>query len=94
MVQQQRKKWHEKSIQKKQFQLGDWVLLYDSRFKHFKGKFHTCWIGPYEVVKLFENGAVEIKTIDGLNSVFLVNGHILNVYFQPLTKGDFMQQVQ
>jgi len=51
-------------------------------------------MGPYEVVKLFENGAVEIKTIDGLNSVFLVNGHILNVYFQPLTKGDFMQQVQ
>lgn len=51
-------------------------------------------MGPYEVVKVFENGAVEIKTIDGRNFVFLVNGHRLKVYFQPLTRGDFMQQVQ
>lgn len=47
-------------------------------------------MGPYEVVKVFENGVVEIKTIDGRNFVFLVNGHKLKVYFQPLTKGDFM----
>jgi len=94
MVQQQHKKWHDKSIRKKQFQLGDWVLLYDSRFKYFKWKFHTHWMGPYEVVKVFENGVVEIKTIDGWNSMFLVNGHRLKVYFQPLTKRYFMQQVQ
>jgi len=50
----------------------------------------THWMGPYEVVKVFENGAVEIKTIHGQNFVFLVNGHRLKVYFQPLTKGDFM----
>lgn len=49
---------------------------------------------PYKVVKVFENGAVEMNTIDGWNFVFLVNGHILKVYFQPLTKGDFTQQVQ
>ena len=51
-------------------------------------------MGPYEVVKLFENGAVEIKNIDGWNLVFLVNGHRLKVYFQPLTKEGFMKQVQ
>ena len=51
-------------------------------------------MGPYEVVKVFENGAVEIKTIDEWNSMFLVNAHRLKVYFQPLTKGDFMKQVQ
>ena len=51
-------------------------------------------MGPYEVVKVFENGVVDIKTIDGWNFVFLVNGHRLKVYFQPLTKGNFMQQVQ
>lgn len=43
---------------------------------------------------MLENGSVEIKTIDGRNSVFLVNGHRLKLYFQPLTKGNFMQQVQ
>ena len=86
--------WHDKSIQKKQFQPGDWVLLYDSRFEMFKGKFHTCWMGPYKLIRVFENGAVEFKTINGKNFVFLVNGHRFMVYFQPLTKGNFMQQVQ
>jgi len=90
LVQQQCKKLHDKSIQNKQFQPGDWVLLYNSRFKHFKGKFHTHWMGPYEVVKVFENGAVEIKTINRRNFVFPVNGHSLKVYFEPLTKGDFI----
>ena len=57
------------------------MLLYDSRFKNFKAKFHTRWMGPYEVVKVFENGAVEIKNIDGRNFVFLVNGHRFKVHF-------------
>jgi len=51
-------------------------------------------MAPCAVVKVFQNGAVEIKNIDGQNSVFLVNGHRLKVYFQPLTKGDFIQHVQ
>ena len=51
-------------------------------------------MGPYEVIRVFENGAVEVKTIDGKNLVFLVNGHKLKKYFQPLTKKDFTQQVQ
>ena len=68
--------------------------LYDSRFKIFKGKFHTRWMGPYEVIRVFENGAVEVKTIDGQDTVFLVNGHRLKKYFQPLAKKYFTQQVQ
>ena len=70
------------------------MLLYDSRFKIFKGKFHTRWMGPYEVIRVFKNGAVEVKTIDGKNSVLLVNGHRLKKYFQPLARKDFTQQVQ
>ena len=58
-------KWHDKLITNKKFQPGDWVLLYDSRFKHFKGKFHTRWMGPYEAIQVFNNGVVEVKTIDG-----------------------------
>jgi len=38
-------------------------------------------MGPYEVIRIFENGAVEVKTIDGQNSVFLVNGYRLKKYF-------------
>eukprot|EP00253_Pinus_taeda_P024242 PITA_24242 len=37
LVQNQRARWHEKFIKKKVFCPGDWDLLYDSKFKHFKG---------------------------------------------------------
>ena len=33
MIQQQLSKWHDKIIKHKQFQKGNWALLYDSRFK-------------------------------------------------------------
>ena len=32
MIQQQRMKWHDKIIKHKQFQKGNWALLYDSQF--------------------------------------------------------------
>ena len=51
-------------------------------------------MGPYELIQVFENGAVEFKTVDGQDTVFLVNGHRLKKYFQPLAKKDFTQQVQ
>jgi len=51
-------------------------------------------MGPYEVIQVFENGAFEVETIDGQDSVFLVNGHRLKKYFQPPTRKDFTQQVQ
>jgi hypothetical protein len=37
MIQHQRSKWHDKTIKHKQFQKGNWALLYDSRFKEFQG---------------------------------------------------------
>jgi hypothetical protein len=49
LVQNQRSKWHDKFIKKKHFQPRDWALLFDSRFKTFKGKLTTYWLGPYEV---------------------------------------------
>ena len=51
-------------------------------------------MGPYEVIRVFENGAVEVKTIDGQDTIFLVNGHRLKKYLQPLAKKYFTQQVQ
>jgi hypothetical protein len=64
LIQEQRTKWHDKYIKKKSFQSGDWALLYDSRFKNFKGKLSTRWLGPYEVDTVYDNGSVKIKTID------------------------------
>ena len=60
VVQLQRKIWHDRHLKEKQFQQGDWALLYDSRYKDFKGKLRTRWLGPYTVEKCNENGSVLI----------------------------------
>jgi hypothetical protein len=86
LVQQQRATWHDKLIKKKEFAPRNWALLFDSRFKKFRGKLTTRWLGPYEVVSVSGNGAVKIKTIDDQNVSFLVNGHRLN-YTPNLSHG-------
>ena len=86
VVQLQRKIWHDRNIREKQFQEGDWALLYDSRYKDFKGKLRIRWLGPYTVEKCNDNGSVLIRTIDGETIPMLVNGHRLKVYRKPLFK--------
>jgi hypothetical protein len=90
LFQNQRSKWHEKFIKKKQFQLSDWALFFDSRFKTFKGKLTTWWLGPYEVLTMYYNGIVKIKTIDDGQVSFVVNGHRLKLYHIPISKEDFL----
>jgi hypothetical protein len=93
LIQEQRTKWHDKYIKKKSFQSGDWALLYDSRFKNFKGKLSTRWLGPYEVDTVYNNGSVKINTIDENHTSFVMNGHRLKVYHKPLSKEDFIRHV-
>jgi hypothetical protein len=90
LIQEQRTKWHDKYLKKKKFQQGDWALLYDSRFKNFKGKLTTCWMGPYEIGTVYDNGSINIKTIDEQQTPLLVNGHRLRVYNKPLSKEEFL----
>ena len=89
MIQQQRMKWHDKIIKHKQFQKGNWALLYDSRFENFQGKLRTRWLGPYEVEDVFPNGTVRLVTIDDAKTPLLVNGHRLRLYQRPVSKEDF-----
>jgi hypothetical protein len=89
VIQQQRSQWHDKNIKNKQFQKGNWALLYDSRFKEFQGKLRTRWLGPYEVDTVFPNGTVRLLTIDDSRTPLLVNGHRLRLYQKPISKEDF-----
>ena len=93
LIQNQRTKWHDKFLKNKTFQEGDWALLFDSRFKHFKGKLTTRWMGPYEIVTVFYNGSVKIRTIDDEQATFVVNGHRLKVYHKPLSKQEFIRNM-
>jgi hypothetical protein len=89
-IQEQRTKWHDKYLKKKKFQQGDWALLYGNRFKDFKGKLTTRWMGPYEIDAIYDNGSIRIKTIDEKQTPLLVNGHRLRVYNKTLSKEEFL----
>lgn len=45
----------------KKFQVGDLVLLYDSKFKKHPGKFIMHWLGPYVIKYVTEGGAVQLE---------------------------------
>ena len=91
LIQNKRFKWHDKLLKRNNFQEGDWPLFFDSRFKNFKGKITTKWTGPYEIITIFYNGYVKISTIDDEQVTFVVNGHRLKVYHNPITKQEFIQ---
>ncbi|XP_058768438.1 uncharacterized protein LOC131642179 [Vicia villosa] len=71
-------KWHDKRIFRKEFNVGDVVLLFNSRLKLFPGKLRSRWSGPFEVTKVFPSGVVEIKGKSSDN--FIVNGQRLKHY--------------
>ena len=40
------------------FKVNDLVLLYDSKFDKFLGKFRIHYLGPYVVKEIIDGGAV------------------------------------
>jgi hypothetical protein len=41
------KQWHDRRIIKREFHVGDKVLLYRSRLRFFAGKLLSKWEGPF-----------------------------------------------
>ena len=72
------KRIHDKYILRREFYPGESVLVYDSRFHLFPGKFKSRWYGPCRVNRVLSNGAVEVPSPSG--GTFLVNGHRLKKY--------------
>jgi len=58
------KSLHNRMITRKEFNVGDKVLLYHSRLKLFPGKLRSCWIGPFVVSNIFPYGVVEITSLE------------------------------
>ncbi|CAH9124841.1 unnamed protein product [Cuscuta epithymum] len=77
--------WHDKMIMRKDFQIGDKVLLFLSRLRLFPGKLRSRWEGPFEVVKVYPHGAVEIKSLD-TGKILKVNGHQLKPFLESFSK--------
>ncbi|GJU60167.1 reverse transcriptase domain-containing protein [Tanacetum coccineum] len=73
------KKLHDSKVKNRIFNVGDRVLLFNSRLKIFSGKLKTHWSGPFSITKVFPYGTTELSQPDGLN--FMVNGHRVKHYF-------------
>ncbi|XP_021751219.1 uncharacterized protein LOC110716875 [Chenopodium quinoa] len=80
------KEVHDKLIEKKEFCVGDKVLLYNSKMKLFPGKLMSRWSGPFLVQSVLPNGVVEISSLDS-SSFFKVNAHRLKRYFDGVFVG-------
>ncbi|XP_074283880.1 uncharacterized protein LOC141608422 [Silene latifolia] len=81
------KKFHDKAILRKEFKVGDLVLLFNSRFKLFSGKLKSKWSGPFTVVRVFPHGSIKIS--DG-DQAFKINGKRLKHYIAgaPIMKNE------
>nr|GEY74923.1 reverse transcriptase domain-containing protein [Tanacetum cinerariifolium] len=79
------KKIHDYKIKNRIFNVGDRVLLFNSRLKIFSRKLKTHWSGPFTITKVFpygtekQSGTVKLSQPDGPN--FKVNGHHVKHYF-------------
>ena len=72
---------HDKLLHRKQFYIGQKVLLFNSRLKLMPGKLRSRWIGPFVVLNIFPNGVIEIQSM-GTNKIFKVNGHRLKPFIE------------
>ena len=75
------KAFHDKQILRKNFEVGQKVLLFHSRLKLFPGKLRSRWVGPFIVINVFPHGAVEIRSLK-TGKEFKVNGHRLKPYYE------------
>ncbi|XP_041996385.1 uncharacterized protein LOC121746538 [Salvia splendens] len=67
--------WHDKNLRVKELQVGQRVLLFQSRLKLMPGKLKSKWTGPYAIVVLRTNIVVELQGCDPNSAPFMVNGH-------------------
>ncbi|GJU19293.1 reverse transcriptase domain-containing protein [Tanacetum coccineum] len=73
------KRIHDSKIKNRVFNVGDRVLLFNSRLKIFSGKLKSRWSGPFTITQVFPYGTVELSQANGPN--FKVNGHRVKHYF-------------
>nr|GEW08811.1 reverse transcriptase domain-containing protein [Tanacetum cinerariifolium] len=72
------KKLHDAKIKNRIFNVGDQVLLFNSRLKIFSVKLKSRWSGPFTIAEVYSYGTAKLVQADGSN--FIVNCHRLKHY--------------
>ena len=86
------KLWHDRNIRVKELKVGQKVLLFQSLLNLMPGKLKSMWIGPYTIVGLRANGAVEIQGVNPNSVHFLVNGHRVKI-FRDISESCIVEEI-
>nr|GEV89148.1 reverse transcriptase domain-containing protein [Tanacetum cinerariifolium] len=62
------KRIHDVKIKNRVFNVGDQVLLFNSRLKILSGKLKSRWSGPFTIIQVFPYGTVELSQSSGRTS--------------------------
>ncbi|GKE01577.1 reverse transcriptase domain-containing protein [Tanacetum coccineum] len=73
------KKLHDSKIKNRIFNVGDQVLLFNSRLKIFSRKLMSRWSSPFTITEVFPYSTTKLSHADGLN--FKINCHRLKHYY-------------
>ena len=73
------KKDNELKREKREFMVGDLVLLDSSRLRLLSGKLKSKRPSPYLITQVFPHGSVELETKEGRRCK--VNGERIKLYF-------------
>ncbi|KAL5578869.1 hypothetical protein UlMin_011311 [Ulmus minor] len=74
------KQWHDRKIHPRNFEVGQQVLLFNSRLRLFPGKLKSRWSGPFKIAQIYPFGAVELED-EKSGRKFKVNGQRIKHYF-------------
>ena len=72
------KRWHDKHLLRKEFKVGDKVLIFNSRLKLFLSKLRSRWSGSITITSVTPYDAIGVQTKNGQE--FKVNGQRLKYY--------------
>jgi len=79
---QKMKVYHNKKLQREEFQPGQQVLLFNSRLRLFPGKYKSKWPGPFIIKEVRPHGVSELvdPKEENFEKKWIVNGQRLKVY--------------
>jgi len=86
------KAFHDQNIVKKDFEVGQKVLLYNSKLHLHPGKLRSRWTGPYFVHKIYPHGAIDVLNSNDGN-IFKVNGQRLKPFLDNFAKEDIVEEL-
>ena len=78
-------KYHDQRIEKREFVVGDLVLLFNYRLRLFLGKLKSKWSGPFLIKQVFSHREVELENSEGTR--FKVKGQRIKSYLGNAESG-------